>query len=279
MISEQWPDNRDKVIDEINHLMKCFDERLTLNDPRLADHYLKSELLVLIRFRIRLIDEEFIACFQRSRGNVWFEPDESGESRRIGDVQIGERPLHLGGHVITDIKTAHLRTHGDQKAVLIHDIEPVELPEGGVSSFVWFDRVDRVDRVLPHALYLSKLAGFIFLGGVKNREIDVVERPRLTRSDQDELVGHMVKGTSQALEDFPGDHIYHRWYLAHADEVINELSRLWIALGVDYIWVGGEESLEGSIQLLDVVLGPFDLSLHALQSITASHAAPGDGSC
>jgi hypothetical protein len=37
--------------------------------------------------------------------------------------------------------------------------------------------------------------------------------------------------------------------------------------------------LEGFIQLLDVVLGPFDLSLHALQSITDSHDAPGDGSC
>ena len=24
--SKQWPENRDKGIDEINHLMKCFDE-------------------------------------------------------------------------------------------------------------------------------------------------------------------------------------------------------------------------------------------------------------
>ena len=76
---------------------------------------------------------------------------------------------------------------------------------------VWLDRVDRVDRVLPHALYLSRLAGFIFLGRVEDRKIDMIERPRLTRSDEDELVGQMVESTSKALQDFPFGHVDHRW--------------------------------------------------------------------
>ena len=262
------------MVDKINHLMKCFDERLAFNNPRLADRYRKSELLVLIRFRVRLIDEEFIACFQREQGVLG-----SDEQRKMGDLIIGNegsQPPHECGASVDALET---RTDRHQQAVLIHDVKFVQLPEGVIPSLVWFDRIDRIDRVLPHALYLSRLAGFIFLGGVEDRKIDIIEGPRLTRSDQDELVGQMIESTSQTLQDFPRDHVDDRWHLTHADEIVNELSRLRMSLGADNVRISGEESLEGFIQLLDVVLGPFDLSLHALQSITDSHDAPGDGSC
>jgi len=272
--SKQGPENQDDVIDKINHLTKCFDDHLTLKDARLVDHYRKSDLLVLIRFRIRLIDEEFIACFQREQVVLG-----SQEQRQIRHgstfLLVGNQGSQAPRERRANVQALETGADCHQQAVLIHNVEAVQLPEGVVPSLVWLDRVDRVDRVLPHALDLSQLSGFVFLGGIEDREIDVIERTWLGRPDQDELVGQMVESASQVLQDFPSDHVDHCWHLTHADEVVNELSRLRIALGADYVRVGGEERLEDVIQLSDVVLGPFDLSLHALQSISRGHGNQG----
>jgi hypothetical protein len=39
--------------------------RLTLTNPRLIERYLKEELLIPVRFCIRGVDIEYVACFQR----------------------------------------------------------------------------------------------------------------------------------------------------------------------------------------------------------------------
>src|SRR5262249_44116428 len=55
------------VADELRGLMERFNQRLTLNDPRLIERYINAEIHLLIHFRVREIDEEFVACFQRAR--------------------------------------------------------------------------------------------------------------------------------------------------------------------------------------------------------------------
>jgi hypothetical protein len=57
----------DNAVDAISHLHDRFQNRLTLNNPRFVDRYIKAELNLLIQFRVRGIDPEFFACLQREK--------------------------------------------------------------------------------------------------------------------------------------------------------------------------------------------------------------------
>jgi hypothetical protein len=63
-ISETQSESRNDALDKCRELMERFEQRLCLNNLRLIERYIKSELQILIHFRIGSIDEEFIACFQ-----------------------------------------------------------------------------------------------------------------------------------------------------------------------------------------------------------------------
>jgi hypothetical protein len=63
--SQKGAKTQNQVMDQVRHVLKGFNDRLTLNNLRLAESYLKAELAILINFRVRCIDEELVACFQR----------------------------------------------------------------------------------------------------------------------------------------------------------------------------------------------------------------------
>src|ERR1051326_1333281 len=54
------------LLNEIDHVMQCWENRLTLDNPRLVEHYLKIRLNLLVRFRIDLIDVDCLALFRRA---------------------------------------------------------------------------------------------------------------------------------------------------------------------------------------------------------------------
>ena len=124
--------------------------------------------------------------------------------RRTDRAKLRERrSLIVGGKV----KTTNCRRDRDNQAVLIDVVQAVEGPEvGPLPSLVWFERADCVNRVLPHALYFSQKSGFEFFGAFGNKKarlIPVTLGP--PSADQIELLGQMVEGASQVVENVPGD--------------------------------------------------------------------------
>src|SRR2546425_769597 len=74
-------ESRDDPVNQVRHFMERFSKRLTLDNLRLGERYLKSELLLLVRFIVGAKNEEFIACFER-------EPcvGESEEHGQVGNL-------------------------------------------------------------------------------------------------------------------------------------------------------------------------------------------------
>ena len=66
--------------------------------------------------------------------------------------------------------------------MLINAVQGMETPKRVIPSLVWLGSVDSVYSILPHALYLSRLSGFVLRGGIEDREVDMKERPRLPRA-------------------------------------------------------------------------------------------------
>jgi hypothetical protein len=151
--------------------------------------------------------------------------------------------------------------------MLIDQVKSVETPKCVIPTLVWFDSVDLVYGVLPHAPYLSKLSGFVFRGGVEDRKVHVSEGAGPSGSYLDELIGQVIEGAPEVLQDVASDGGDINVNVLDTDQVVDGLSRLRIALGSDYVGVGVEKGFEGNIQLLDVLFGPFDLGLYARQPV------------
>lgn len=53
-----WRKGCNNALDQIRHLMNCFNQRVCLNNLRLAECYVKSELHFLVYFSVNGIDKE-----------------------------------------------------------------------------------------------------------------------------------------------------------------------------------------------------------------------------
>jgi hypothetical protein len=89
--------------------------------------------------------------------------------------------------------------------VLVDVVKSVQNPEiVPLPSLVWFNRVDRVNGILPHTLYFSRSRGFVFRGLTGNRKASFVAESMGTfGADKVELLGKMVEGGSEILDRIP----------------------------------------------------------------------------
>lgn len=242
----------DDGLDQIRHVVERFEQRLRLDDPRLAERYVKGELHVLVRFSIGGIDKEYVACFQRAK-----LVSRSNKKWDGGKVPIGEGTLHHLAHMRSEVHAAKSRAHGEQQTVLVHNVKLVDLPEKVIPSLVWFETVDGFDRVLRRSLYLPKFLGFVLFLRVEDGEVDTVGRLAAC-SNHDQLVCQVIEGGSQILDRIPDNRGQQGRNILDTDNIVDQLARLGIALGADYVGVMAEEAGPRSLKVLDVAFGPFD---------------------
>jgi len=129
-------------------------EGFTFTNPRFVNRYLNEELYILVRFRIREIAEDYIACFQRE-----------GASARLGTIHVGgvsaghsfkRTEIGIGGvDVLGNAPVMNERPACDEEAMLVDVIKTMESPEYVIPCLVWFDRADKVYGILPHSLYYA----------------------------------------------------------------------------------------------------------------------------
>ena len=134
----------------------------------------------------------------------------------------------------------------------------VDAPEGiSTASLVWLDRIERVYRILPHALYFSLQSGFVFRGGIKDGESAV--DARFIPAGDDELTYEVIQGTPEILDNIATDERYVSGNVSEAFEVVmQELRSLRIIQGADFVRLARFETGERSVKLTDVLFGPLD---------------------
>ena len=92
---EQRSEAGNKVLDKIEHVLDRFEDRFTLDNPRLIERYREGELFILVHFIIRGTNEELIACIQRKK--VVSGPDaqtREGNSKRLPYLLL-QKPSHV----------------------------------------------------------------------------------------------------------------------------------------------------------------------------------------
>jgi len=264
--SEAAPKEQNSLADQVVEMLGRFQQRLTVNNPRLAERYIKSEIHLLIHFRVRGINEEFVAYLQRAE--IIGRSEESLDKRN-GPPDDFFKPT---GSVSPYIETLIARSNSNQQAVLVDIVKLMEYPKiVSPPSFVWFERAQRVYSVLPHALYFSWKSGFVFIGAPLDQKIGMKSRSGVVRTDEKQLLSQMVEGTPKVLDNVASDSCETDRRGVHFGHIIDQLACLRIALSADCIRLGVEENTDCAIEVIDVLFGPFNFDLDKSKSFIGSH--------
>jgi len=265
----------DDVLNVIDHVMDRFEKRLTLNNPRLVEHYLEVRLNLLIRFRIDLIDVDYLALFCRADQMAGIENE-----ARVDDVAL---PGVLEDAPVVDTVRSGCGCY--HEAVLVDVVQLVEPPERFIPSLVRLGTVDSISRHVRHALYfsLTRVGGFVFFGGfdIKDRKVDVPlvafgERSTLIvneAANSDKLIGEMIESGPHVEKNIAGDSSDGVGDRLEFGKIINAMrAGLRLYLAADYIGGGRKIGLDCGIEILDVLFGPFDLHSDKRDSFVSSHS-------
>src|SRR6266849_4879361 len=156
-------EQRDSVAHKIGEMLERYQQRLTFDNPRLVERYGKSEIHILVHFRVGEVNENFAACFEcASIGRSEIQVHLRDNSL---DLEPIPHFLHISPAEGADVCTLELSKCGYQHAMLIDSVKAID--DGKIASLpsiIWFDTEDRVYSVLPQALYFSRSIGFELCG-------------------------------------------------------------------------------------------------------------------
>lgn len=235
-----------------------WNQRLTLSNSDFINRYINLQMWMFVHFRIGN-SQEYVACLQcLDRGS---NVDHLSSPFRDGESFSGMYPgpvfsLFFG---FDSGLTSRIVGGGccEEQTVFVSIVKLSEFPEKIVPSLVWFDSVEKVFERLPKALYFSSLhGGLVLRGGFEDWEIYPHAGGNYSAV---QVVSSVIEGAAKipnSITDHQGDFVFDRGELAQAK---NEFSRIRIMLTFDSVWVGFDDGIASSIEVIDVLVGPYHL--------------------
>jgi hypothetical protein len=137
----------DQVLDKIHHLMKRWEQRITLRNLRLSDRFLKLELHTLLDLIVEDPEERWIACLEK----------------------IPERREPIVQHDAIGIDRK-------KRAVFVDIVKLMDFPEQIVPTFVWFERIDSLYSFGADTRHFGRLIPFVSDGILGDKKFDTPRR-------------------------------------------------------------------------------------------------------
>jgi hypothetical protein len=244
-----------KSINEVSHLIERIKNQLAFGYLRLAERYFNSELKIVLRLVVGTGGnvDDFIACYERDKA-IFVEPNVDA----LSDIHS---PL------------VHGSCDGEQKAMLVNNVELMEQPERLIVSLVRLYRTDDVNRVWRDLLYFSIANGrLVLFGTLSNRKVDVAVWN--TATSPDKLPHEVVQGTSQVVDSIAEDQgNFVRDGIDVRDVKRRVLNRGYrVPLGPKFVRLIQDECLDSSIKIADVLFGPFNFQSDSVDADLRTHA-------
>lgn len=250
----------DDGVNQIRELMERWKHRLTAHNLAITERYAKGELRVLVEFSLLPMRNsvKFCALFEGicPRENGW-----NGHYdllRSAGELE-GNASGQMGG------------TTNKKQTVFVAIVKQMQTHQVFIPSSVRVESVDHLYRLWGDSLYFSGRFGFVMLQTLfADRERGIVVGGLAVRQNQ--LPDKMVKGGSEVLENISDDKgkiFGNRFTLT---QLYDEVSSLRLSLSDERIGIGwfGEKAMNPSIQVSDVMFGPFDFEPNGFGSLVHS---------
>ena len=251
--SEKRDELGDDAVHKMGEFLERFKHRLTLDNPRLAERYVKVEIDIHVLFRLRGQNVQYVARFQRAQApcvrdakhNRRIEQDSVAELLKFPSQLCGES--NSGAHVGSPCN--------EQEVVLVDVVQAMNLPKEVIPTRIRLGRVDEVYRRLAYSLYFSRRVGLVILGTLIDREGGL--NSDLVPISHDQLASQVVQSGSQVLDRISGDKGQLQRSVNGLDDVVDQVTRFRIALGPDFVWFGIQKGPDCPVEIDDVLFGPF----------------------
>lgn len=251
------------AINEIRRIMHGFNSRFTFDNARCVERYIEGEAAILCHFLVEGFDVEFVARFQ---GKKFV----SGPNKERRELDLLEAGLLSKEHLDVNryIDPLKERACASEELMLVGLVQHIELPKCvALPVFVRFGCVDCIYNFLPNALYLSASRSWVTRGAPADRVIHNPIRLRAASGVQDQLIGNMVQGASEILNYVGGNGCQFVGNRGRFDEVINALSSLRIFFDSASIRIGVVKRPDRKLKVLDMLFGPCDFRLNAVNDL------------
>ena len=259
----------DDALHKLRQLGQQWNDRLTLNNLRLIDRYLKGELEILIHLRWRAIGPRYsrhlcvaVKCYRDQVG--WSDGRDFGIS--LPHVSVDGSPRD-GVERIQEVvvckavtKTLDSVSHNEQDSVFIGIVKFSDDPKRLIPSLVRLDSLDAIYGSRVNSLRLSLGSFFEFVRVIEERE----GRPiyGLTgRMSLNQSASEMIEGTPKAVDSISGNQReLDREIFAKAKAA---LSGIRVLIAQEQVWVSFSKGTNPGFEITNVVLGPFDFRPNA----------------
>lgn len=247
----------DDLINRAAQLGQEWNDRLTLNNRRFVERYANAELRLLVylrRFRSCRPGIEQRAVFQAAVGGS----DANGWS---------DNRLVCPGRLELESKNDCLATRPDckQQPMLVDYVKLMQSPQSVMPSLVWLESSNDGSGRRDDSLFCSLESGFKFVSVVRDYE-EVALHDVLTAAFN-ELTPQQIEGGSEVVNRISCNERQSRRWKREYVETILQLSRIGDYISDDLIGFTLMKPLDRDFQLVDVLVGPFDLKTGAGQSV------------
>lgn len=245
---QEWREIGNQVIDNIEHSRERFDQRLTIEPPRLSHDYLERKLKLLLRFKVAEDGNDIFALF-------YHKP-------------LGER----NGVPSIDGKLMAHETRSEEQMMFVNNVELVDCPQSVAPSLVRLLQFDSSDDLRPHARYFSLTKLRYVVLGLKAFSFGVVDGKSGVTAGRavaslDQLPSQMIERTSEIMDSIPcNGQDGARNILSLLDEKCSSPRKAHVRLGRNFVRLSSKESLDFFPEVTDVLVGPFNFGSDSLNS-------------
>jgi len=261
------------IADKMRGLMECWSNRLTLDNLRLSERYLKFGLHILIRFRYR-DSVEYIALLQRKRC--------AGFGFKNGSFLVGSEPVSNANRCFVSGNAVTVHGHkriaqgrGEQGTVLVEEVQAVDVSENcAFPSIVCFDSFERFNSLWPKSLYYSTFFGFVFCGRfqaldkfitvIPSREVQTRNQGRFLAIDFSHSINEVVERRTQTVDSIANDSWKHIGDGPCLLKSVDAFSGVKVIIGTNFVGLD-PEFVPLNTQICDVMFGPFDFGSQAVK--------------
>lgn len=257
---QEWQEIGNQVIDNIKHSRERFDQRLTIEPPRLSHDYLERKLRLLLRFKIAEDGNDIFALF-------YHKP-------------LGER----NGVPSLEGKLMAHEARSEQQMMFVSNVETRGLSTEYRSLPCKLLQFDSSDHLRPHTRYFSLTELRYVILRLKALSFGVVDGKsgvtvgRVVAS-LDQLPSQMIECTSEVMDSIPcngQDGI--RNIVSLLDEKCSSPRKAHVRLGRNFVRLSSQESVDFFPELAMCLSAPSILARTALTlvALTSYYVMSGD---
>lgn len=242
------------AINKTKQFTEGYKQRLSLNNLRLVERYMKGELHVLVAIDGGSVGQQMLADFYREDAPFSWD----GTTDKGNACSWRQRRCIDANGIRTDARSNESESCREQEAMLVDNIQLVEHPEVVIPSLVRLSSINEGFGSGTDTVYFSARFGLIFVRTLADRIHGLLGGGIAIGVNH--LTDQIIESTSEIVDCIARDQRDDLGNRRDACQTISsQIAKLVVCLAHDFVGLRLHEGVKLDFNVLDVLFGPFDL--------------------